>query len=416
MVDDRGLVLRWPQWHRLAASVLVVCAAAAIPASAQQTTEPDVEKVRIRLGPVALDPTLELTNFGIDTNVFNEPSDQAKRDFTFTVTPRAKAWMKAGPTWLTADVREDIIWYQEYESERASNTFVTAGWIVPLNRLAFGFDGTYVSAHERPGYEIDTRVDRREWQGRGAVEYRTLARTFIAAKASRSTVNFADDAFFLSSSLQQELNRTVTIASVGIRHALTPLTSISFDVGRQEDRFDFSSRRDSDSTTVGLQVTFDPFALIKGTARLGYRDFKPLDPAVPRYEGATAAVDLSYVLQGSTKLGFQVGRDVQYSYDANQPYYLLTGITGSIAQQIYGPLDGVFRVGRQNLSYRDRSDSILAVANRTDTVRTVGGGFGYHVGSELRIGFNVDKARRDSDVPLHRYGGYRLGLSITYGL
>ena len=413
MVDDRG-VCSLPR-RCLAASILLVCVIATT-ASAQQTKEPDVEKVRVRLGPVALDPTLELTNFGVDTNVFNQPADQAKRDFTFTITPRAKAWMKAGPTWLTADVREDIVWYQKYESERASNTFLTAGWIVPLNRLAFGFEGTYIDARDRPGYEIDARTGRRELQGRGIVEYRTLARTYVTAKASRSTINFDRDAFFLASNLRQELNRVVTVGSVGIRHELTPLTSISFDVGRQEDRFDFSSERNSDSTTVGLQVAFDPFALIKGTARIGYRDFTPLDSAVPSYQGGTAAVDLSYVLQGSTKLGLQVARDIQYSFDVNQPYYLQTGVNASIAQQIYGPLDVVFRAGFQHLSYRDRAGGIVAVSNRTDDIHTVGGGFGYHVGRELRIGFNVDKARRDSDVPLRRYDGYRVGLSVTYGL
>ena len=163
-------------------------------------------------------------------------------------------------------------------------------------------------------------------------------------------------------------------------------------------------------------MTFDPFAVIKGTARIGYRDFVPLDPTVPGYQGGTAAVDLSYVLQGSTKLGVQVGRDVQYSFDVNQPYYLQTGISGSIAQQIYGPLDVVARAGTQHLSYRDRAGATVDVAGRTDDVRTLGVGVGYHVGSELRIGFNVDRSRRDTDLAGRRYEGYRAGMSVTYGL
>ena len=42
-------------------------------------------------------------------------------------------------------------------------------------------------------------------------------------------------------------------------------------------------------------------------------------------------------------------RDVQYSFEANQPYYLQTGIEGSIAQQIFGPFDVVGRGGVQSL-------------------------------------------------------------------
>jgi hypothetical protein len=115
-------------------------------------------------------------------------------------------------------------------------------------------------------------------------------------------------------------------------------------------------------------------------------------------------------------LGVQIGRDVQYSFDVNQPYYLQTGISGSIAQQIYGPLDVVARAGTQHLSYRDRAGATVAVAGRTDDVRTLGVGFGYHVGSELRIGFNVDQSRRDTDLVGRRYEGYRAGMSVTYGL
>jgi Putative beta-barrel porin 2 len=399
-----------------ASTLFAACALVATPTGAQETKEPNVAKARLRLGPVALDPTIELTNLGVDTNVFNEPSGEEKQDFTFTLTPRARAWMKAGPTWLTADFREEIVWYQEYSSERATNAFFSGGWIVPLNRLAFGFDGTYLNARERPGYEIDERADRRELQGRAAVEYRAFARTFITAHVAHTDVEFDADEFFLSVNLSRELDRKVTNLAFGIKHELTPLTSISFDVGRQEDRFDLSPLRDSDSTTASVEVRFDPFALIKGAARIGYRDFAPLDASVPGYQGGTLAVDLSYVLQGSTRLTVQANRDVQYSFDVNQPYYLQTGISGSIAQQIYGPLDVVVRAGTHHLSYRDRAGASVAVPDRADDVRMLGAGFGYHVGSELRIGFNVDRSRRDTDVVAHRYEGYKVGVSVTYGL
>lgn len=52
----------------------------------------------------------------------------------------------------------------------------------------------------------------------------------------------------------------------------------------------------------------------------------------------------------------------------------------------------------------------------TDDVRTLGVGFGYHVGSDLRIGFNVDRSRRDTDLVGHRYEGYRAGMSVIDGL
>ena len=46
-----------------------------------------LDSMPIRLGPIGLNPTLAITNFGIDDNVFNDASDP-QRDFTMTVTPR----------------------------------------------------------------------------------------------------------------------------------------------------------------------------------------------------------------------------------------------------------------------------------------------------------------------------------------
>jgi hypothetical protein len=201
-----------------------------------------------------------------------------------------------------------------------------------------------------------------------------------------------------------------------VRHELTPLTSLTLDVGRQQDRFDFSPLRDSDSTRVGFGVTFDPYALIRGSAQIGFRSFEPIVAGVPSYEGATANVNLSYVALGFTRLGVQATRDVQYSFEIDQPYYLQTGISGSIAQQIYGPLDVEGRIGRQRLAYRDRADVPPALANRVDTVRTFGGGIGYRLGDDLRMGFNLDHFRRTSDVFDRQYDGLRFGTTVTYGL
>src|SRR5262249_25849170 len=162
-------------------------------------------------------------------NVFNDPPDQERRDFTFTLTPRTDMWMKIGRGYLTGNVREDILWFQKYTSERAANTSGTIGTVVPLNRIGFSASATYLHARDRPGFEIDTRAQRTELQFNGAFEIRALARTFIGLQGSRRKVDFEEGDTFLSSDLRTDLNRTSTSAAVMVRHELTPLTSITFD-------------------------------------------------------------------------------------------------------------------------------------------------------------------------------------------
>jgi hypothetical protein len=352
---------------------------------------------------------------GIDTNVFSEPDQlEPKHDFTMTVTLAANLWLRLGRSGLSATVKEDLVYYQKYASERSANNSDTLGVMVPFNRLKLNGGVSYVNTRDRPGYEIDARSKRREIGYSGAVEVRALSKTFFGVRGERMNVDFDKAAVFLNSNLQYELNRTLTTGGLTIRHQLTPLTSLMLDVSRKQDRFQFSSLRDSDATHIAGGVKFESFALINGSASFGYIEFTPLSPDLPGFTGATAAVDLSYVARGSTKIGVNGTRNVQYSYDIFQPYYLLTSINASLAQQIYGPLEVVGRIGAGRLNYRDRIRPIVAVLGRTDYVHSYGGGVGYRLGKDLRIGANFDWQRRTSAV--RPYDGLLFGISVTYVL
>jgi hypothetical protein len=388
------------------------------PALAQYIPRPpDVDSVRVRIGPVYLSPSLALTNLGVDTNVFNEPDAQTpERDLTITMTPATDAWLRLGRSWIVGNVKEDLVWYKKFEAQRSANGSYGATWLLPFNRLTAAVGGNWVSTRDRPGFEIDARARRSERAGRAAVEVRGLSKTFFGARVERRSVEFAESEAFLGTSLSTELNRTVTTGGITVRNELTPLTSITFSAGLEQERFDASPLRDSDSTRFDVSLTFDPFALISGSATIGVRDFKPLSPDLPGYTGSTASANLSYTALGSTKLVVGINRDVQYSFDVNQPYYLQTGINGSMAQQIYGPLDVEFRIGAGRLAYADREGASVAAVDRVDRVRTYGGGTGYRLGRDVRVGFNIDHTERQSELPQRQYEGLRYGLTLTYGL
>jgi hypothetical protein len=395
-------------------SVLVLSSRASAQSGAR--AEPDASKARVRVGRLMLNPTIALTNLGVDTNVFNEADERApKHDFTLTVTPQTDLWLRMGRSRVTGNVKEDLVWYQEFAGERSANNSLEVGWLLPLNRLVLHADTAYLRTRDRPGFEIDARSQRTELAYHGSVEIRARPKVFVGIRGDRTTTSFDSVATFNGVSLRDALNRTVTREAVTIRQQLTPLTAVTLDVGRSQDRFEFSPLRDSDSTNVSVGVQLDKFALIKGSASVGYRDFQPVSPSLPAYKGATAAADLSYVAFGRTRVGVEAMRDVQYSFDINEPYFLLTGVTGSLAQRIGRPVDLVGRIGVQQLDYRDRIGVTAAARNRIDYVHTYGGGLGYHMGTDIRIGFNIDRQHRTSVVGNREYHGIRFGTSVTYG-
>lgn len=396
--------------------VLLACPGMAL-AQTASAGGPDLSQVRVRIGPLYLNPSLSLTNIGVDTNVFNEPDQlEPKSDFTFTVTPAAEAWLRFGRTWFTGNVKEDIVWYKKYESERSGNTSYSAGWLAPLNRLTVNVTGSWLSSRERPGFEIDARSKRHEQAYAASVEVRVLARTLFGVRGERRLVDFAEDEVFLGNNLRVELNRAVTTEAFTMRHELTPLTSLTFSAGRERQEFDFSPERDSTSTQMQAGVTFDPAALITGSATFGYRDFKPVDPAVPGFQGSTMSVSLTYVAGGATQLTVTGTRDVEYSFELDSPYYIQSGGSVQLAQQIYGPVEVVGRYGNRRLAYRERGASIDGPVSRTDRVQTYGGGFGYHLSRSMRLGLDFDNQTRSSPLDGRRYNGLRVGGSVTYGL
>ncbi len=389
------------------------------PASFAQTTAdggPDPSAIRVRLGPLWLNPTVSMPNIGIDTNVFNDPLNETpKRDFTFDVSPKVELWLRMGRTWLLGTVAEQIIWYQKYTTERSVNGTYSIGWKAPLNRLVLTTSATQVSTRSRPGFEIDVRAHRREPLYAGSVEVRGFAKTFFGVRGSWNQVRF-DETTVNGISLQEQLDRTLTIAAITVRHELTPLTSITFSGGRSEQRFQSAPLRNSTSADYSVGLTFDPAALIKGGVTLGYTVYQPEAADLPGYRGSTAATNLTYTLLGSTRIAGTITREVGFSYDVNQPYYLLTGATASIAQQIFGPIDVIAKVGAQRLKYQSRTGVDVTAPDRIDHVRLYGLGFGTHLGRDLRLGFNVDKERRTSVLTEREYKGLRYGSSLTYGL
>jgi hypothetical protein len=411
------------RFRRLCLSLVIVAAPllSAMPANAQtpagSLTEggPDPTKVHVRIGALWVNPSISLTNLGVDTNVFNDPPEQSpKDDFTLTVVPAVDLWLGIGRTWLTGSVRETVTWYQTYSSERSATGAYTVGWKVPLNRLFVDVGLAYARPKDRPGYEIDTRAERQELGYRGSVEIRALSKTYFGVRASRKSIDYASGDTYNGVNLEQSLNLVTTEFAGTVRHQLTPLTSLSFAASRSEDRFEFSPERDSNSNIVAATVNFDPYAIIKGSATIGYRDFQPLSAGLESYEGFVALANLVYVLRGSTRFEFKALHDIFYSYDVTQPYYLETGLDGSVAQQIYGPLDAIVRGGLHHLAYRDQAGAGVEFFDRVDTIKLYGGGLGYHLGDNSRLGFDIDKVSRDSELADHRYEGLRYGMSFTY--
>jgi len=372
-----------------------------------------VADARFHFGVLALDPRIALQNVGVDTNVFNSPSNP-QRDFTLTLVPGTKLYMRTGKGLLTIDGNLEVVHFSKFATERSINSAVSGTYELRFNRLRPYISASTLNTRQRPGFEIDARARHFENDYRAGADFRIASKSIARLEFRNAKIAFDGDAVFAGRPLNQEFNRTLEVADLSWRQRLTALTTWVTHFSRETERFEFSELRNGDTTRFSTGVELGRFALIRGSAFVGYRRLTPADGGlVTPFSGVTADVDVSYTAPSQTRLGLAVNRDVQYSYDVLTPYYIQTGWTATVTQRVIGRWDARLSGGRDRLAYQ----SILGLTalNRSDYVGRVGGGIGYALGDQVRVSFDVQSFNRSSDLAGREYGGVRAGFSVTYG-
>jgi hypothetical protein len=384
----------------------------AAPASAQDPA-PQPPGAEVHVGPVTLRPRFEIREAGFDSNVFNDASDP-KEDFTASFTPRLD--MLVEPSWarIRYATYANFVYFHEFTDQRSINAGNEGRFEFLLNRVRPYVFGSVVNTNDRLNAEIDARAERRDWRVEAGTLVALTPRTSIVASARRGSLEFQEDEFFNGVPLAATMNNDYDAYEAGLRFALTPLTTLQVTGSYQRDRFDTASGRDTTIWRVTPTLEFDPDALIAGRLTVGFTSFEPENSSIEAYQGLTATGQLTWRLN-TTKLEGLIERDVRYSYEVLQPYYVTTLGRITLTQIITGPLDVQLVAGRQRLEYRDEAPLDLDLDRRADTITTWGGGIGFRVGDTARIGLNYDDASRSSRRPERNFDRQRVYGSLSYG-
>lgn len=398
--------------------VLLLLPAAALAQVNTLAADNPRENARLKLGPFYVTPRVQLTELGVDTNVFNVSGDR-KKDFTATITPSALVWIPVARRGLIrADLGSDLVWYREFASERSIDPFITARGEAYLERFTLFAEESLVRSRQRPSFEIDVRSRRVESRFTGGVDVRLTPKVSLELHGTRSGTDFDGDTEFLGTNLRRSLNRTSSGFGTVARFTPTVLTSFALRAERFEERFSLSPARDNDNVRVMGGVELQPRALINGSAYVGVRHLNPVDESVlPEFKGFVSDLALSYTMLGATTLSVTHTRDVRYSFEPLQPYYVDTGAGIRVRRAIGARFDAVASLDRHTYAYSDLLvEAAVPAPERIDTIWTYGGSVGYRLGRDGRIGFGVTYWRRESTTRRSReYDGLRIGTTATYG-
>jgi hypothetical protein len=412
-------------------SIILTIAALAPVTALAQTPEPatgaeQVDAVRkesrMHVGGLYLTPSIHLKEFGVDSNVFNAAGEQ-KSDFTFTLTPKADLYVPvARRALLQSTVETDLVWYTKYDTERSVDPQFTTRGEVFLRRITLFAENRFHNTRQRLNYEVDLRARHVENATSVGASVRLTPKFSIEAAGRRDELRFDGDTFFEGASLQRTLNQTTIGLSLVARDRVTPLTTVVVRVERLEDEFAYSPARDSRSIRVQPGIEFKPRALVKGSAYLGYRKFTPsLTGALPEFSGIVAQVGLSYTLMGATTFGVSYSRDLTYSYEELQPFFVNNRAGVSVRRALGRRLDVVVSADRHAYDYKNlltlpvAATPLVPAAPRRDLTWNYAGNIGYRIG-QARVAFGVSYWERESQMKtLRDYDNFRFGTNVTYG-
>lgn len=391
-----------------------------LPAYGQTGAERTAEArdaARIRLGPFYLTPSISLENIGYDTNVFLDPETrEPQSDFVVTITPALRAALPiASRALVTFDLAPRGEYYRRLSNARS---FAPQGAVlgeVFSPRFDLIGEGSLHSGRRRPSFEIEQRVDFTNTMVAGGLRYRPRSRLDFELTAFRTSTSFQDELFE-----EVNLDESLTRQNLGLRltatRRLTSKTSASISVERSSSEFAVSSEKNGTTLVVSPGLSFTANALIAGQFNIGWLKFTPEKEALPEFAGVVADVDLSYTLRQATRFAVRWRRDLNYSFEPLQPYYLLRGLGASVRRQVVGRVDLILAFDQFESSYRSLLE-MEAPAARVDISQTYSGDLGMRLNRQSRVGFRVATVTRESNQRADRnYRGIQMGLSYHYGM
>jgi hypothetical protein len=396
---------------RFLSCVIAVVSASAAPARAQTQAPEAIETMPIHFGALGLRPSISITNVGNDSNVFND-AEHPQEDFTATVVPRLVARVRGGRMILSYGSAADMVYFKKFTSERSVNASTDIRLDADLGRVQPYASIGWVATKERLNAEIDVRTPRSQRALAGGLRVLMASRTALLVSGRRFALDFDEGALFRGVDLSRTLNSHADSVDASLQLLLTPLTTFSMTTSLQRDRFEAAPERDSDTLRLLPALQFDPTTLIRGNVAVGYRRFRPLTPALPDYSGLLVQAALGYTMLARTKFDLDLARDVQYSFEDDEPYYLSTGGRLTVTHQLVGPLDLQAFGGGQTMAYRQ---SGTPTDVRRDQVRSYGGGAGYRLRNNMRLGVTWETNRRQSALNDRDYVRRRIYASLIYG-
>jgi hypothetical protein len=207
---------------RATLAVAAILLLRSVGANAQGAEPLDASTARLHFGPLYIGPSLQVREFGVDTNVFNSVTDP-KSDFTMTLLPQAQALMMIGRRLVIRGTGgTNLVYYATYTNQRSINGNFDVRAELALHRLTlFATDGL-LNTRDRPTYEIDIRPRHTDHSTSAGLSFKLHDKVSLEVSGRESQLRYDEAAVFDNVNLGRSLdhNTRAVAACAASRRAI----------------------------------------------------------------------------------------------------------------------------------------------------------------------------------------------------
>lgn len=385
----------------------------ASPVAAQEWRPPDPKAepwrdARLRIGPIFLDPTFQIKDFGVDDNVFNSPPGSELQDLTGTLAMTSLVGLQARGLLVTVAQANSYIWYRTYTSERSVDGALRVVGELRLGRLRPWAAWGRAETHERGGFEIDARAGRETPTWDVGTDLELGWRLGVSGAYRSRALRYAEGEEFDGVDLKEALDHSAEEFRGYGRLILTDYTTAVGGVEYSRVRFDVATIRDSDDVYYFGGLESSQESRLGLNLKVGWMEQRHVDPTVTGFKGLAASGSTTFIVGDFMQLRLGGERRPGLSYEEDYPYYVQQG--GDVRSHIrFNPYFDLVFDGRASwLRYGDTVTG--ASAPRLDRTTVLGAEFGYFFGGSqgTRVGIRYEYAERTSPNELKNYARSRI--------
>ncbi len=369
-------------------------------------------------GPFRIQPSLVISNAGVDSNIYYSPTEPVK-DFTVTAGPAATIYLPIQRRFvLSLYGSPRYVWFSKTERERTWNSYFSGAAQLNLRNVFLSLDGVTSDARERWNTEIDIRPRRKELGYGGSVLLQLAWKTSFALAYRTAAYDYENIDVAGGSNIRDRLNRRESYGTISLyRQAGSQRRFfLDFEYGRYD--FEFAAQaaiKDSQSYAGYAGFEFAQLgSRVRGHIRVGYKKFILRNAeGGPDFQGLVGDSQLSVRLAKPLAVRGSFVRDVRFSLWYGNAYFLETrpGAGLSLYPFRFLRLDYDFSKGR---SLYPVAGGGAPDVKRLDDFLIHSAGLYVRIAKTAALGFIVSRWQRDSNLDAEDDKRTFFGLNLTY--